>query len=116
MVRSTEGRELLGRFLDVLSRVVQVVMLSRSDPGLRLGRLRVEGRLAEIRASELAFTLAETADVLAVSNITLSGDTLQELSRLTEGWPAAVALAALSMVGRAGRGEAGGVRPPAQRQ
>ena len=106
LVRSTEGRELLGRFLDVLSRVVQVVMLSRSDPGLRLGRLRVEGRLAEIRASELAFTLAETADVLAVSNITLSGDTLQELSRLTEGWPAAVALAALSMVGRAGRGEA----------
>ena len=106
VVRSAEGRELLGRFLDLLPPVVQVVMLCRSDPGLRLGRLRVEGRLAEIRAPELAFTLAETAAVLAVANITLSDDTLQELSRLTEGWPAAVALAALSLVGRADRGEA----------
>ena len=59
-------------------------MLSRSDPGLRLGRLRVEARLADMRAPELAFTLAETAAVLAVSNITLSDDTLQELFRLTE--------------------------------
>ena len=44
--------------------------------------------------------------MLAVSNITLSDDTLQELSRLTEGWPAAVALAALSLVGRPDRAEA----------
>ena len=106
LVRSAEGRELLGRFLDVLPPVVRVVMLSRSDPGLRLGRLRVEARLADMRAPELAFTLAETAAVLAVSNITLSDDTLQELFRLTEGWPAAVALAALSLVQRPGRSEA----------
>lgn len=97
---------MLGRFLDLLPPVVQVVMLSRSDPGLRLARLRVEARLAEIRAAELAFTLAETAAVLALANITLSDDALQELVRLTEGWPAAVALAALSLVGRPGRGEA----------
>jgi LuxR family maltose regulon positive regulatory protein len=102
VLRSAAACELLSRFLDVLPPVVQVVMLSRSDPGLRLARRRVEGQLAEIRAAELAFTLAETATVLAVSNITLSQDALQELVRLTEGWPAAVALTALSLVDRPG--------------
>ena len=105
-VRSAEGRKLLDRFLELLPAQVRVVMLSRSDPGLRLARLRVEGRLAEIRAFELAFTVTETAAVLAVSTIALSDDGLQELVRRTEGWPAAVALAALSLVDRPGRAEA----------
>ncbi|HEU5483548.1 MAG TPA: LuxR C-terminal-related transcriptional regulator, partial [Microlunatus sp.] len=100
LVRSAESSDMLGRFLDLLPAVVRLVLLSRSDPGLRLGRLRVEGRLAEIRAAELAFTLAETKAVLAVTNITVSDDALQELCRRTEGWPAAIALAALSLVDR----------------
>ena len=107
VLRSAETSELLGRFLDLLPAAVRVVMLSRSDPCLRLGRLRVEGRLAEIRAAELSFTQEETATVLAVSGVTISDDALRELVRRTEGWPAAISLAALSLVDRPpGRHEA----------
>ena len=53
--------------------------------------------------------------MLAVANVTLSDDTLQELFRRTEGWPAAVYLAALSLVG-GWPGRVRGVRAPAQRQ
>jgi LuxR family maltose regulon positive regulatory protein len=100
VLRSIESRELLDRFLARLPATVGVVMLSRSDPGLRLARLRVEGRLAEIRAAELSFTREETATVLAVAGVTLSDDALRELVRRTEGWPAVVHLAALSLVDR----------------
>ena len=100
VLRSVEGCEQLGRFLDRLPAEVRAVMLSRSDPSLRLGRLRVEGRLAEIRAAELSFTSEETATVLAAAGVTLSDDSLRELVRRTEGWPAATYLAALSLVGR----------------
>ena len=67
----------------------------------------MEGRLAEIRAAELSFTQEETATVLAVSGVTISDDALRELVRRTEGWPAAISLAALSLVDRPpGRHEA----------
>jgi len=76
------------------------VMVSRSDPPMRLGRLRVEGRLAEIRASDLSFTVTEVQRVLDSQDVALSETALQELHRLTEGWPAAVYLAALYLRGR----------------
>ena len=39
---------------------VHLALISRTDPQLRLGRLRVQGKLAEIRAADLSFTLEET--------------------------------------------------------
>ena len=33
-----------------------LVIVTRSDPGLRLGRLRASGDLAELRAADLSFT------------------------------------------------------------
>ena len=78
-----------------------LVICTRSDPGLRLGRLRASGRLAEIRADDLNFTLDEAATLLSRVDVVLSGDSLVQLVDRTEGWPAGMYLATLSLAGRA---------------
>ncbi len=100
VVRSTDCNAQLGRLIDNLPAHAHLVMVSRSDPPVRLGRLRVEGRLAEIRTSDLSFTVEEAKLLLATQGVALSEAALQELRRLTEGWPAAIYLAALYLKGR----------------
>jgi LuxR family maltose regulon positive regulatory protein len=100
VLRSAACSEQLDRLLELLPAPVGVVLVSRSDPRLRLGRLRVEGRLAEIRTADLAFTTDEAAELLAGHDIDLSEAVLAELVEATEGWPAALYLAALSLAGR----------------
>ena len=77
-----------------------LVICTRADPGLRLGRLRASGRLAEIRADDLNFTLDEAATLLSRVDVVLSGDSLVRLVDRTEGWPAGLYLATLSLAGR----------------
>lgn len=78
-----------------------LVIITRSDPGLRLGRLRVSNNLAELRAEDLAFTAQEATQLLAREGVQLSADALSQLMERTEGWPAALYLATLSLAGRA---------------
>ena len=44
---------------------LRLIVATRSDPPLRLQRLRVAGRLTEIRAADLAFTRSEASELLA---------------------------------------------------
>jgi len=74
-----------------------VVVASRSDPDLPLGRLRLEGRLSEVRGAALAFTTTEAAELLAGYGLTLREDQLDRLLARTEGWAAGLRLAALSL-------------------
>jgi LuxR family transcriptional regulator, maltose regulon positive regulatory protein len=74
----------------------RLIALSRTDPPLRLPQLRASGSLAELRESELAFTAAEARELLVERDgINLSADEVEVLHRRTEGWPAALFLAAL---------------------
>jgi ATP/maltotriose-dependent transcriptional regulator MalT len=78
----------------------QLVLITRSDPPLPLARLRAAGHMAEFRAQELRFSPAEAAALLrAVSAVELSEPDLADLVGRTEGWPAGVYLAALSLRG-----------------
>ena len=79
---------------------LRLVVATRSDPPLALHRLRVAGQLSEIRGADLAFTLEETAALLADHGVALSGEELETLWRRTEGWAAGLRLAALSMRGQ----------------
>jgi len=76
---------------------LRLVVSSRSDPLLPLHRYRLAGQVAEIRASDLAFSTADTEAVLAQHGVTLSAGALECLTRRTEGWAAGVRLAALSL-------------------
>jgi LuxR family maltose regulon positive regulatory protein len=76
---------------------LRVVVSSRTDPPLRLHRYRLAGELAEIRASDLAFNLAEARLLMAQYRGKISADSLECLMRRTEGWAAGLRLAAISM-------------------
>ena len=79
---------------------VHLVIVTRSDPGLRLGRLRASSDLAEIRAGELSFTVEEAIELLAIHHVRLADATVSQLMECTEGWPAGLYLATLSLTGR----------------
>lgn len=77
---------------------VQVVLSTRADPPLPLGRLRATGEMAEIRMPDLHFTPQEVdALVQRVASVKLSPEDLADLMARAEGWPAGVYLAALSL-------------------
>jgi ATP/maltotriose-dependent transcriptional regulator MalT len=87
-------------FIEHLPRQAHLLISTRADPGLRLGRVRATGGLAEIRADDLAFNECETANLLAMEGVQLSSDAVAQLMLRTEGWPAGLYLAALSLSGR----------------
>ena len=67
-------------------------------------RMRVERRLLEIGTDDLAMSCAEAARLLAAAGVELSDAETDRLVRQTEGWPAALYLAALAI--RAGEASA----------
>jgi LuxR family transcriptional regulator, maltose regulon positive regulatory protein len=75
------------------------VLAARHDVRLGLHRLRLEGELAEIRAADLKFTLAEAGQLLAAAGVELPGPVLAALHERTEGWAAGLRLAALALAG-----------------
>ena len=64
---------------------------------LPLHRYRLAGELTEIRAGDLAFTVAEAGLLLARYGSTLPADVVERLTRRTEGWAAGLRLAGISM-------------------
>lgn len=80
---------------------LRLMLSARSDPLLPLHRYRTTGRLSEIRAGDLAMTVAETARLLAVHGVRLCRQDLRRLAARAEGWPAGVRLSAMGMEGAA---------------
>jgi LuxR family maltose regulon positive regulatory protein len=83
------------------NQAAQLVLASRSNPPLRLHRLRMAGQLCELRDRDLYFTLAESRDLLANLDVEVHADDLALLHARSEGWPAALQMAALSLRGTA---------------
>ena len=75
----------------------QLVLSSRLDPPLRLHRLRMSGELCELRDRDLYFSLTETRDLLANFDVELADADLAQLHERSEGWAAALQMAALSL-------------------
>ncbi|MCU1675809.1 MAG: ATP-dependent transcriptional regulator, MalT-like, LuxR family [Frankiales bacterium] len=91
----------MGFLLEHLPRQVHLVIASRADPALPLARLRSRGELVEVRAADLRFTPDEAAAYLnGAMGLTLTAADVAALEGRTEGWIAALQLAALSMQGR----------------
>jgi LuxR family maltose regulon positive regulatory protein len=86
-----------GHLVDHLPPTLRLVLLSRADPVLRLHRLRVSGQLTEIRADDLAFTELETAELFRGAGVRLTDSQVTTLRNRTEGWPAGLRLAAMSL-------------------
>ena len=101
VIESPAIHEQLGYFLEHLPAQGHVVLGTRADPAIPLARLRARGGLIEIRASDLRFSPAEAERYLATMDLVLPDGDVATLEGRTEGWIAALQLAALSLQGRA---------------
>ena len=100
-VESREVADGLAYLVDRLPARAHLVVLTRADPPLPIARLRARGELAEIRATDLRFTQEEAAAYLnEAMGLELDGAEVGTLEERTEGWIAALQLAAISMRGR----------------
>ena len=87
--------------LEHLPAQAHLLITTRADPPLPLARLRARGDLVEIRAADLRFTVEEASKYLNdVMGLDLRPEDIVVLEARTEGWIAALQLAALSMQGR----------------
>jgi LuxR family transcriptional regulator, maltose regulon positive regulatory protein len=69
------------------------------EPALGIARLRANRRLVELRAHDLVMTRSEAADLLGAAGFELSAGAIRRLVERTEGWPAALYLATLTVAG-----------------
>jgi LuxR family transcriptional regulator, maltose regulon positive regulatory protein len=101
VIRRREVHRSLEFLLDHLPDNVHVAIATRVDPPLSLPRRRARGELNEIRAGRLRFDEGEARELLRRSvEVDLAREDLARLQARTEGWPAGVYLAALSLRGR----------------
>lgn len=90
--------EALTFLLEHLPPQLHLAIASRVDPPLPLARLRVCNQLAELRAVDLRFTVAETtAFINKLMQLPLSKEQVEAIQLRTEGWIAGLQLAANAM-------------------
>jgi LuxR family transcriptional regulator, maltose regulon positive regulatory protein len=78
---------------------LRLILSTRVDPPLRLERLRLAGRLGEVRAADLALTTGEARSVCEKAGVELNDHALERLVERAGGWPTGVRLAAVSLEG-----------------
>jgi len=74
-----------------------IAAATREVERLPLGRRRAERRVTELTVADLRMTGAEAAEVLSAAGLTLAPEQAEQLTAHTEGWPAGLYLAALSL-------------------
>jgi LuxR family maltose regulon positive regulatory protein len=97
LIDETAIHRLVGSLVDRLPPGSRLAIATRADPPLPLARLRARGELVEIRAEDLRFTEAEAADLLRSAGLDLAEPEIELLTDRTEGWAAALRLAAVSL-------------------
>lgn len=101
VIESLDVHESMVFLIEHLPARVHLVVASRADPPWPLGRLRARGELLEVRAADLRFRPDEAATYLNRGmGLDLTAADIDVLDERTEGWIAALQLAALSLQGR----------------
>ena len=87
------------RLIELAPDNLTLVLLTRWDPSLRLSRLRVAGRMVEVRATDLRFLDTEAARLLGhrSTGAQAISDQIRVLCDRTEGWAAGLVMARLSL-------------------
>jgi LuxR family transcriptional regulator, maltose regulon positive regulatory protein len=91
---------LVASLVERLPTGARLAIATRADPPLPLARLRARGELLEVRGEDLRFTVAEAAALVRSTGVELPAAEIEELTERTEGWAAALRLAAVSLRGR----------------
>jgi len=94
---SPEALEVLTALALGLPAGTQLALAGRSEPAIGVSRLRANRELTELRTSDLAMTEAEADLLLRSCGLELDRESVALLVERTEGWPAALYLATLSL-------------------
>jgi len=98
LVTDSRCHELMSFLLRYAPSNFHLVILSRSEPRIALTKLQLAEDIAEIDASMLCFNLEETTQFLGSDlSASLLPTGIDKLHSATEGWPAALQLARISL-------------------
>jgi LuxR family transcriptional regulator, maltose regulon positive regulatory protein len=97
LLHNPECRVALSVLADHVPGGSRLVFAGRSEPPVRVARLRAEGKILEVGPGELSLTRGEAAGLLRAAQVALGADEVAELHRRTEGWPTGLYLAALCL-------------------
>lgn len=90
----------LARLIQLSSRQLHLVLITRVDPPLPIHRWRAQGQLNELRIRDLGLTLDETTTFLRTNLEKMPSATIvATLHELTEGWAVGLRLVALALRG-----------------
>ncbi len=89
-------RDLVDAVLRTLPSDSILVLATRTEPHLPVGRMRAHRAIVELRMKDLAMTPDEATDLLRLAGFQFEGEAIEALVARTEGWAAAIYLAALS--------------------
>jgi LuxR family maltose regulon positive regulatory protein len=93
-LRSRSANEAVGHLALYAPALLTLVLSTRADPPIRIHRLRLAGRLQQLRTRDLAFTTGETADLMRAYGVLLDSDAAESLHDRMGGWAGGILLAA----------------------
>jgi LuxR family maltose regulon positive regulatory protein len=97
-IKESSCHESVAFFIEHLPDTVHLILSTRSYPPLPLGRLRARGEINEIRTEQLAFSETDATSLLNEGmRLDIGFSDLLVLLEHTEGWPAGIYLAGLSL-------------------
>jgi DNA-binding SARP family transcriptional activator len=97
-IHSLDVHNALAFLVEKIPACMHLIIATRSDPPFSLAQLRASDRLIEIRASDLRFSLEESAGFLKqVMSLNLLNEDVSALEERTEGWIAGLQMAALAI-------------------
>src|SRR5947199_1457892 len=94
---ANEALTCLSYLVDHAPPALNIVLSTRADPPLRLGRLRASGRMCEIRNASLLFRLSEATELFAAHGLHLGSGEVRAIHELTEGWAGGLRLVAYAL-------------------
>lgn len=97
-IRSTEIHNGVSFLIQHLPELIHLVFITRAEPDLPLGILRVRDELLEIHASDLRFNREQAETFLRTAlRSNLPATAINKLLEKTEGWPAGLRLMTLAL-------------------
>jgi LuxR family transcriptional regulator, maltose regulon positive regulatory protein len=97
LLTSPEAAEVVATLADHVPDGSLLVLSGRAAPPLPLAALRAAGRLVELGVGQLALSPREAQVVLRATGVELTFEEISTLVAECEGWPAALALAAVAL-------------------
>lgn len=97
LAASVDVEEAVAALVQIMPPAFHLVLATRNDPTLPLARMRLQGRLIELRGGDLLFTSNEAYTLLAAEGIVVDPALATLVQEMTGGWAAGLRLLALAL-------------------